>query len=186
MAFFDRFKSKKKMALKQYEEVNEIKSLLDESKLEVLSLFETLNSLNDNLKAAKIECVDLDNKIKLSIDRGNEKLSKKAILKKLYKDEEIKSLEASISYIEATRFNIESFLNSLNFEYKKIINIYEDAKDLALFSKFNKDILNSINKFKRNLFNLNVLLLDVEDKLNKNSKPSELSIDLDAEMKKYI
>ena len=185
MPFFDKFRSKKKMALKQYDEINEIKGLLDESKFEVLSLFETLNSLNDNLKKAKLESNDLDFKIKLSIEKGNERLSKKAIEKKLYKDYEIKSLKLSISYIEDSKFNIESFFNDLNSEYKKIITIYEDAKDLALFSKFNKNMIDSISNFKKILFNLNMILLDVEEKLNENNSKPSLSIDFKSEIENY-
>lgn len=185
MPFFDKFRSKKKMALKQYDEINEIKGLLDESKFEVLSLFETLNSLNDNLKKAKLESNDLDFKIKLSIEKGNKRLSKKAIEKKLYKDYEIKSLKLSISYIEDSKFNIESFFNDLNSEYKKIITIYEDAKDLALFSKFNKNMIDSISNFKKILFNLNMILLDVEEKLNENNIKPSLSIDFNSEIENY-
>ncbi|AIY84768.1 hypothetical protein U729_1698 [Clostridium baratii str. Sullivan] len=185
MPFFDKFRSKKKMALKQYDEINEIKGLLDESKFEVLSLFETLNSLNDNLKKATLESNDLDYKIKLSIEKGNERLSKKAIEKKLYKDYEIKSLRLSISYIEDSKSNIESFLNDLNSEYKKIITIYEDARDLALFSKFNKNMIDSISNFKKILFNLNMILLDVEEKLNENNSKPSISIDFNSEIENY-
>lgn len=185
MPFFDKFRFKKKMALKQYDEINEIKGLLDGSTFEVLSLFETLNSLNDNFKKAKLESNDLDFKIKLSIEKGNERLSKKAIEKKLYKDYEIKSLRLSISYIEDSKSNIESFLNDLNSEYKKIITIYEDAKDLTLFSKFNKNMIDSINNFKKILFNLNMILLDVEEQLNENNRKPSISIDFNSEIETY-
>ena len=185
MPFFDKFRSKKKMALKQYDEINEIKSLLDESTFEVLSLFETLNSLNEALKKAKLESNDLDSKIKLSIEKGNERLSKKAIEKNLYKDYEIKSLRLSISYIEDSKSNIESFLNDLNSEYKKIITIYEDARDLALFSKFNKNMIDSISNFKKILFNLNMILLDVEEKINENNRKPSISIDFNSEIENY-
>lgn len=110
---------------------------------------------------------------------------KRPLKKKLYKDYEIKSLKLSISYIEDSKFNIESFFNDLNSEYKKIITIYEDAKDLALFSKFNKNMIDSISNFKKILFNLNMILLDVEEKLNENNSKPSLSIDFKSEIENY-
>ncbi|WP_394896200.1 hypothetical protein, partial [Clostridium baratii] len=63
--------------------------------------------------------------------------------------------------------------------------IYEDARDLALFSKFNKNMIDSISNFKKILFNLNMILLDVEEKLNENNSKPSLSIDFNSEIENY-
>ncbi|WP_317411883.1 hypothetical protein, partial [Clostridium baratii] len=62
---------------------------------------------------------------------------------------------------------------------------YEDARDLALFSKFNKNMIDSISNFKKILFNLNMILLDVEEKLNENNSKPSLSIDFNSEIENY-
>lgn len=186
MGILNIFKFRKDLYLKQLDQIHSLEELFHESSFKASQFIDDLILLKEDLSILKEMTLDLNNKIILSINKNNIPLAKKALNKKLDIDMDIFYLEKKIHYLNKVENSVENLFENLKFEYNKILCNYESKKDLALFSKFNRSLKDSINKFKSIEKTLSHSLDSIYKNLDNIKINNSFNKNFEEEFKKYL
>lgn len=177
MEILKKLNFKRRISIKKYEEIINLKTILDARSKDFSNLLDNLSILTGDMEWLKDTSLELHNKIKLAIEKDNISLAKKALNKKFSFDLEIKALEKRLNNLYNCKSKIQILLKNLEDEYDNIIENYENKltnKTLSCIKNFSK-----IEKDLRNEF------LIAEKYLTNNDYENKV-IDINEELKKYL
>lgn len=174
MKLLKKFNLLKNSSLKRYEELIEMKNVLDNYSKDFANLLDRLSDLELDLEFLEDIYVEYETKVTLAIKKDNIKLAKKALQKKLMAYNDFLELKNLVSHIYYYKYKIHTLLEKFEVEYSNIVFNYENNNSKELSScikKFSKIESNLSEEFKK--------INDVPEFI-----PTEFN--LDTELKKYI
>lgn len=174
MKLFEKFNLRKNSSIKKYEEIINMKDVLDEFSKDFADLLDRLSELQCDLDFLENICNEYQSKIKLAINKNNIHLAKKALTKHSMAYSDFLELKNLVYHLFNCKNEIYTLLKSLEIEYVSIITNYENNNESSLNS--------SIKKFSKLEYELNKEFSSI------NNVPEFIppEIDLDKELKNYI
>lgn len=177
MEILKKLNLKRNASIKKYEEIVDLKKILDDLSLDFSNLLDKLSTLKTDMEWIKDICSDYDFKIKLAIKKGNIHLAKKALEKKLTSDIELNHLYTKFNYLSECKSTIHILLKELEDEYDNLVASYE--------SKLNSKVSSSMKIFSNIESKLKTEFSNIEKGLD-NLPPPTFDMNIDEEIKKYL
>ena len=177
MEILKKLNFKRRLSIKKYEEIINLKTILDARSKDFSNLLDNLSILNGDMEWLKDRSYDLHNKIKIAIEKDNISLAKRGLNKKFSFDLEIKALEKKINQLDNCKLKIQNLLKNLEEEYDNIVLNYEN--------KLNSKTLLCIKNFSKIEKNLRKELIITENYITNTEYEDEV-ININEELKKYL
>lgn len=174
MKLLKKFNLLKNSSLKRYEELIEMKNVLDNYSKDFANLLDRLSDLELDLEFLEDIYVEYETKVTLAIKKDNIKLAKKALQKKLMAYNDFLELKNLVSHIYYCKYKIHTLLEKFEVEYSNIVFNYENNNS--------KELSSSIKKFSKIESNLS----EEFKKINDVPEFIPTEFNLDTELKKYI
>ncbi|MBY0755819.1 hypothetical protein K5V21_10170 [Clostridium sardiniense] len=177
MEILKKLNLKRNASIKKYEEIVDLKKILDDLSLDFSNLLDKLSTLETDIEWINDICSDYDSKVKLAVQKGNIHLAKKALEKKITSDIELNHLYAKSNYLSECKSTIHMLLKELEDEYDNLVANYE--------SKLNSKVSSSMKIFSNIESKLKTEFSNIEKGLD-NLPPPTFDINIDEEIKKYL
>lgn len=183
------------------QKLRDMEEEFNKAKLNSAQILGNVHEIEKKLKTAQAQSADLDQKVKLALNKGNEDLAKRALAKKVEMDKKCSSLQSSYDNAKIQADKLKANLSALQEEIEKTRNYRDEAaarySNAQASEKVNEVLANV--KTKSNSIQLDSIERKIQKKEARAEGLGELrdindfdkefeqldDIDLDLELEKY-